>query len=540
MALKSGLAAYAQLNKKINSSKEDSIRSLQGKFISAKVVSINQLGGGNDGVIECVLLDNVIFNNQESIGGILPLFPNIKNYPLINEVVLIIALADKEYQSDYNRLNFYYLNPLNLWNSQQVNPIPFPNETILPNTTSKGYLEVETINSPNKPSSGSNTNFKVGTYFNEKGNINPLYSYEGDFILDGRFGNSFRLGNTVPNSKAPIKNNWSIIGDIGDPITIISNGHASQIPSYNSITENINSDKSSAYFTSTQQIPIEVSSTNDYLSYDKGLNQTSPVTSIIKKEKRINFPSGDSGQTVNIQNQITEILLLTTQDSTVEIVGSESQVPNPNGIARGELASLRAKAVKQFFPEVNNIITSTQIGNTSFISGIDNPNDPQYTSEQFVDILLTQRIDREVTSSLKNKPTLPNQYSGEQVILNSGRLLFNSSKDHILLSSAKSINLNAIESINFDTTGPIVMEGSEVYLGSSAAFESAVLGDTLIDLLQGITSNLATSLNTAAAQLGNNDVPLEPLGSAFRAAANSLNTYGNQLDQAKSNIVKLQ
>ena len=409
MALKSGLAAYAQLNKKINSSKEDSIRSLQGKFISAKVVSINQLGGGNDGVIECVLLDNVIFNNQESIGGILPLFPNIKNYPLINEVVLIIALADKEYQSDYNRLNFYYLNPLNLWNSQQVNPIPFPNETILPNTTSKGYLEVETINSPNKPSSGSNTNFKVGTYFNEKGNINPLYSYEGDFILDGRFGNSFRLGNTVPNSKAPIKNNWSIIGDIGDPITIISNGHASQIPSYNSITENINSDKSSAYFTSTQQIPIEVASTNDYLSYDN----------------------------------------------------------------------------------------------------------------------LTP-------------PTLPNQYTGEQVILNSGRLLFNSSKDHILLSSAKSINLNAIESINFDTTGPIVMEGSEVYLGSSAAFESAVLGDTLIDLLQGITSNLATSLNTAAAQLGNNGVPLEPLGSAFRAAANSLNTYGNQLDQAKSNIVKLQ
>jgi hypothetical protein len=182
-----------------------------------------------------------------------------------------------------------------------------------------------------------------------------------------------------------------------------------QSPSYDSITENINSDNSSAYFTSTQQIPIEVASTNDYLSYDN----------------------------------------------------------------------------------------------------------------------LTP-------------PTLPNQYTGEQVILNSGRLLFNSSKDHILLSSAKSINLNAIESINFDTTGPIVMEGSEVYLGSSAAFESAVLGDTLIDLLQGITSNLATSLNTAAAQLGNNGVPLEPLGSAFRAAANSLNTYGNQLDQAKSNIVKLQ
>ena len=39
MALKSGLAAYAQLNKKINSSKEDSIRSLQGKFISATLIA---------------------------------------------------------------------------------------------------------------------------------------------------------------------------------------------------------------------------------------------------------------------------------------------------------------------------------------------------------------------------------------------------------------------------------------------------------------------------------------------------------------------
>jgi hypothetical protein len=409
MALKSGLAEYKNLGKISNSSLGDNARSLAGKLISAKIVSINQSGGGSNGTAQIQLLDEFEFNGSKIVPNVLPLFPNIKNYPLINEVVLVLALANKEYQNNYNSLTFYYLSPINLWNSPQVNPIPSPNTNTRPTTQNKGYLEIEATNTPNKPSVGSNTEFKVGNYFVEKSNINPLYAYEGDFIIDGRFGNSIRFGNTVPIRVDSLPNNWSKVGNIGDPITIITNGLHNQSPSYDSITENINSDKSSAYFTSTQQIPIEVASTNDYLSYDN----------------------------------------------------------------------------------------------------------------------LTP-------------PTLPNQYTGEQVILNSGRLLFNSSKDHILLSSAKSINLNAIESINFDTTGPIVMEGSEVYLGSSAAFESAVLGDTLIDLLQGITSNLATSLNTAAAQLGNNGVPLEPLGSAFRAAANSLNTYGNQLDQAKSNIVKLQ
>jgi hypothetical protein len=409
MALKSGLAEYKNLGKISNSSLIDNARSLAGKLISAKIVSINQSGGGSNGTAQVQLLDEFEFNGSKIVPSVLPLFPNIKNYPLVNEVVLILALANKEYQNNYNSLTFYYLSPINLWNSPQVNPIPSPNTNTRPTTQNKGYLEIEATNTPNKPSVGSNTEFKVGNYFVEKSNINPLYAYEGDFIIDGRFGNSIRFGNTVPIRVDSLPNNWSKVGNIGDPITIITNGLHNQSPSYDSITENINSDKSSAYFTSTQQIPIEVASTNDYLSYDN----------------------------------------------------------------------------------------------------------------------LTP-------------PTLPNQYTGEQVILNSGRLLFNSSKDHILLSSAKSINLNAIESINFDTTGPIVMEGSEVYLGSSAAFESAVLGDTLIDLLQGITSNLATSLNTAAAQLGNNGVPLEPLGSAFRAAANSLNTYGNQLDQAKSNIVKLQ
>lgn len=411
MALKSGLAQYKSIGDTSNSFSEDSIRSLSGKLLSARVTSINQLGDSNNGVISCTMLDDVQFFGSNIVPEVYPLFPNLKNYPLINEVVVIIALANKTYQKNFNELTFYYISPVNLWNTSQTNPLPYPATKVTPPSQGKSYLEVEAVGNPNQPTNSGNTIFKPGNYFQEKANRNPLYSYEGDVILEGRFGNAIRLGNTVPNpgNGSLIFNNWSSTGSIGDPITIISNGIHTISPPYNSLTENISKDDSSIYLTSTQRIPIEVSSTNDYLSYD----------------------------------------------------GTES-------------------------------------------------------------------------------PILPNQFSGKQIIINSGRILLNSTSDHILLSSAQSINLNAVDSINFDTTGPITLEGAEVYLGSSTATESAILGDTLIDLLQGITSSLKNALLNASIQVSDSGVPLEPLGSAFRAAANSLDVYANQLDNAKSNIVKVE
>lgn len=411
MALTSGLTEYAGLGSISNSFSEDSVRNLAGKILSARVISVDQSGTSTNGSITCTLLTDVQFLGSTNIPNVLPLFPNLKNYPLVNEVVLIIALANKEYQKDFNSLTFYYISPINLWNTSQTNPLPYPSTTITPPSQNKNYAEVEAVGVPNSPTSGSNTTFKPGGYFQEKGNRNPLYSYEGDFILDGRFGNAIRLGNTVPTrtNTSLIFNNWSNTGSIGDPITIISNGIHTENPPYNSIVEDINKDNSSIYLTSTQQIPISSSSTNDYLSYD-------------------------------------------------------------------------------FLPS----------------------------------------------------PTLPNQYAGKQIIINSGRLLLNSTTDHILLSSAKSINLNSQESINFDTIGPIILEGAEVYLGSSDANESAILGDTLVEILQGALIDLSNALGAASIQLGNNGVPLEPLGSAFRGAVDSLQLYANKLDEAKSKFVKVE
>lgn len=414
MALKSGLAQYRKIaeGKIDNSFDTDQIRNLQGKMFSARVVSINQRGQGDNGTIQCTILDEVKLNGSNIVSNVKPLFPNLKNYPLVNEVVVIIPLADQNYQQNYNKPIWYYINPINLWNSQQTNPLPPPQDNYLPDTNKKSYQQIEATSNPNKPSAGNNTEFKVGTYFVERGDVNPLYPYEGDVILDGRFGNSIRLGNTVPNGLSTITNNWSRVGKVGDPITIISNGHRKLKPSYSSITEDINNDNSSIYLTSTQAVQFQVSSINDYLSYD-------------------NEYGGDS-------------------------------------------------------------------------------------------------------------PTYPDLYKNPQIIINSGRLLLNSTSDHILLSSQKSVNLNAVESINLDTTGPIVLESSIVLLGSSTADESVLLGDSTVDILQGLLSDLKLLFNVVADQLGNNGILLEPAGTLYRNLVNNIDVYSSQLDSIKSTTVKVE
>lgn len=94
-------------------------------------------------------------------------------------------------------------------------------------------------------------------------------------------------------------------------------------------------------------------------------------------------------------------------------------------------------------------------------------------------------------------PTSPSEFAGPQIILDSGRLVFNSWNDHILLSSAKSVNLNALESVNIDTK-KFITQADKIFLGKEdLAKEPLLLGDTTAQLLRDLTSSvkeLATAL----------------------------------------------
>ncbi len=168
-----------------------------------------------------------------------PLLPNVKNYPLKNELVYIISLPSNRTQSNINSVTNYYLQPINIWNSTNHNAIPDP---------VFGNGEVE-----------------LGNTFQES-LVRSLQPFEGDIIFEGRFGQGIRFSSTTKGSV--VENGWSSNGDNGRPIVIIHNGQFEDtsdpwIPQ----TENINKNKSSIYLTDTQQIELEASSIN-YNSYN--------------------------------------------------------------------------------------------------------------------------------------------------------------------------------------------------------------------------------------------------------------------------------
>ena len=324
-----------------------------------------ELGEWNGlGTIEYTLVDQIIPPTQ-NYPTAKPYDPSIRNLPLINEVVFISLLPNTDTNTFTTSKTSYYTSIIGLWNHPHHNAYPqFSNE--LPPTQQKDYVETG-LGSVRRITDKS-TDIFLGRTFVERGNIHPLLPFEGDRILEGRWGNSIRFGSTVKDSV----NTWSSIGTNGDPITILRNGQGVQtdegwIPTI----EDINNDDSSIYLTSTQKIPLEASSTS-YSSYSS------------------------------------------------------------------------------------------------------------------------------------NPPTTPNEYAGKQLLLNSGRLVFNSTEDHILLSSIKTVNINAINGFNVDSPQSVIQSNS-VLLGGINAVEPVLKGDTTINILVDLVNQLQAltiALQTVTPQAG--------------------------------------
>jgi len=182
-----------------------------------------------------------------------PLFANQKYYPLKGEIILIFSTTGRDIIKDTSET--YYLNNINIWNHPHHNALPNPdtyNGTFPKNNNDK------TKNDYLKSSGGlvrqikdGDSEIPLGSYFEEQLNTKPLLPFEGDHIIEGRFGNSIRFGATAPGP-----NDWSTSGQTGDPITIIRNGQSDELDDkgWEPTTEDVNRDPSSIYLTSTQKL----------------------------------------------------------------------------------------------------------------------------------------------------------------------------------------------------------------------------------------------------------------------------------------------
>ena len=197
-----------------------------------------------------------------------PVSPNTKALPLVNEIVYLISLPNTGIGQTTTNKIAYYINTVSIWNHPHHNGYPV-NANIPPPSQQKDY-DQSTLGSVRRVTDQS-TEIFLGNTFKERSNIHPLLPFEGDIIQEGRWGNSIRFGSTIKTKELPSigLNNWSQgTSTSGDPITIIRNGQPSNVDprGWLPTVENINTDLTSIYLTSTQTIPLNASSIS-YFSY---------------------------------------------------------------------------------------------------------------------------------------------------------------------------------------------------------------------------------------------------------------------------------
>jgi hypothetical protein len=125
-------------------------------------------------------------------------------------------------------------------------------------------------------------------------------------------------------------------------------------------------------------------------------------------------------------------------------------------------------------------------------------------------------------------------------------LVFNSSEDHLLLSSIKSIGLSSIDSVNIDTRKTIintkdVFSGGGIFLGGKDATEPVLKGDTTVFLLEQICDTLISLCVALSTQSNMNVQSPMMLINTNKAASSTLSVISgvkNQLESTKSKFTK--
>jgi hypothetical protein len=130
------------------------------------------------------------------------------------------------------------------------------------------------------------------------------------------------------------------------------------------------------------------------------------------------------------------------------------------------------------------------------------------------------------------KPEFP--YLGEQIIINSGRVILNSKDDSVFLFGKKAIGFSSAGTINFDADKKVIVNAPEIYLGIDAT-EPLVKGTQLTIMLDDILE----ALRVLSAQLDgtqdSNGVFLTNIITASDSLNKSVSRIKNRLSDITSN-----
>jgi hypothetical protein len=259
-----------------------------------------------------ISIENITDNLLSGFPTALPLFPNQKYFPLPGEIVLLMSLPSAPSPITNKTEETYYLSTINAWNSPQFNGL---------------FLD------------GSKD--VLYDSFNQNQDFRGLQTFEGDYLLEGRFGNAIRFGSTNKSGDIDLSP-WSTNPTELDsnPIVLISNLHEFKLPGSDLYVEDINKDGSSVYLTSNQSIPLNIgnvrlsSITNpiaprDYIKPQVIINADRTVISS-KEDKVLVF--GKSGIELYTQGPIyfqSNGVGITMQDNSIFLGPINPQITQP-------------------------------------------------------------------------------------------------------------------------------------------------------------------------------------------------------------------
>ena len=130
------------------------------------------------------------------------------------------------------------------------------------------------------------------------------------------------------------------------------------------------------------------------------------------------------------------------------------------------------------------------------------------------------------------KPEFP--YLGEQIIINSGRVILNSKDDSVFLFGKKAIGFSSAGTINFDADESVIVNAPKIYLGLGAT-EPLVKGTQLTIML----GDILEALRVLSAQLegtqDSNGVFLTNIITASDSLKNSVDRIEKRLKDITSN-----
>lgn len=201
------------------------------QFYIAEVIGYNDTfkdpdpGSAPDDTINSITVLIKEEDRPVTIPNVCPFNSNVKQIPVIGENVLICQ-GYSSFSTYDNRLpKWYYFQPM----SVQSNV----NNNIIRNNTTNKPIQTETV-------------------FTEKP-VNALQPYSGDVLVEGRWGNTIRLGSTGKSD--PVYSNSPLWKGktVTSPIIILSNNVSSNNSNAFHV-ENIETDYSGLYLTSDQQL----------------------------------------------------------------------------------------------------------------------------------------------------------------------------------------------------------------------------------------------------------------------------------------------